>query len=322
MSTVKVSAPATATNLGPGYDSVALALGLYNTVELVEVDQGIHIGSIKERKLSTPVLKAAVSVYQAAGRAPGGLKVRVEQNIPWDCGLGCKESLMLAGAVAANVMIGTPLSHEQLLDIAIKRGGHPAALLAAINGGMYMCSYDSGSMLYRPADIAPMRVVVVRPEVDDSYAQLPLPETVSISDAAFNIGRSLLVMHSFQQADYKLLSESLEDRLQQKTRTTLIPGYDKAAEVAQRYGASAVALCGTGPALIIFSESNHQEIQRVVKRVLKRASKRNVETWILSVDTQGVSISERAFDITAQKERFLPIPFYSNGPEAKAKKKA
>lgn len=308
MSTVKVSAPATTANLGPGYGSVALALALYNIVELSETEQGVQLESPEQRKLSGPVLRAAVDVFQKAGRAPSGLKVCVEQNVPWNCGLGCKESLLLSGAVAANIMVGSPLSQDDLLEIAIKQGGQPAACLAALFGGMYMCTYEANNFLYRPADIAPMRIVVVNPEVDNRYTQLPLPDMVSIEDAAFNIGRSLLVMHSFKNADYKLLADSMDDRLQQKTRTTLIPGYKKAAEFAVRYGASAVALSGIGPAMIVFTESNHTEIERVVKRVLKRASKRNVESWIVSIDTQGVIISEHALDIAAQKERFMPKP--------------
>ncbi len=318
MSTVKVSAPATTTNIGPGYDSVAMALGLYNIVELSEIEQGVQLQSAEERRLSKPVLKAAIGVFQATGRAPGGLSVKVEQNIPWDCGLGGQESLMLAGAVAANVMIGSPLSHEQLLEVVIKIGAHPAASLAALHGGMYMCTYERDNFLYCAAEIAPMRVVVANPEVDESYAQLPLPDMVSIKDAAFNIGRSLLVMHSFQQADFKLLSESMEDRLQQKTRTTLIPGYKRAADYAVRYGAAAVALSGVGPAMIVFTNANHEEIERVVKRTLKRASKRSVQTWVLSIDTQGVIISEHSLDMNTQKERFLPTPVMTNAVKVKA----
>jgi len=292
MSKVRVSAPATSANLGPGFDCVALALALNNVVELSTIEQGINIDKELDDRAAILALKSAIGVFQKAGKAPTGLKVCIEQHIPLRSGLGGEEAILVASGIAANVLIGSPLSRDEVLEITIKQGGHPASLLASLHGGLIISSYDSGELLYRALEVKVPRVVIALPEVTLAYNQLPLPEVVKLKDAAFNIGRSLLVVHSMENSDFNLLSKALEDRLQQKTRTTLIKGYKKAVDSARKLGAAAVTLCGTGPSIIAFANSNHDEIKEALAHSLGSASRKAVQTWILHVDTQGISISE------------------------------
>jgi homoserine kinase len=308
---VRVTIPATSSNLGPGLDSMALALGLHNVIEVGEIEQGLEFQLHGEgvdrlpRDPSNLIVRAATCVFRRVGYAPSGLHVRLESNIPPCCGLGSSTTALLGGIVAANVLLGSPLSREDVLRLAVKMEGRPNAVTAALLGGLVVSNMDDGVLSYAGVPVAPMEVVVVLPRLPSDRARVVLPPSVSLADAVSNVGRAALVMHALATGDFDLLARAMHDRLHEPTRSQEIPGFEQAVRAARRYGA-AVAISGSGPALIAFVPSEHDRVASAMVRALHSAGKMTARAWILPIDRQGVSISEMGTDFA--RTRPLPTP--------------
>ncbi|NDJ53704.1 MAG: homoserine kinase [Chloroflexi bacterium] len=312
MNKVRVTVPATTANLGPGLDGLALALGLHNVIEISEIEYGfgfdIH-GEGIDRLSYDPdnlVAQAAIRVFQAAGCAPSGIHVTLMNGIPLDIGLGSSAAATLGGAVAANVMLGNPLSREALLTLTAEIEGRSNAVAAALLGGLVVSHHDDGELVYASLPIAPMQIVIIQPYLDDSCRVRTLSDTVALSDATFNIARAALIPQALASGDFELLARAMRDRLHEPQRCELIPGYHKVVEVAHRYGAAAVTVSGSGPSLIVFSPGEHEMVARAVLRAF-RSEDVPARYWILPIDTQGVSISEMGVKM-AFADRRRPIP--------------
>ena len=146
MSRVRVTVPATSANLGPGFNSLALALSLHNVIELSHIDHGLTFDLNGEGASDLPltpanlIVRAAAAVFRRTGCVPGGLHVSLESSIPVQSGLGSSAAAILGGVVAANVLIGSPLNRDELLKIAVEVEGHPESVTAALYGGLVACT--------------------------------------------------------------------------------------------------------------------------------------------------------------------------------------
>jgi homoserine kinase len=345
MKVVHVTVPASSANLGPGFDCLALALGLHNVVEFGEAEAGLTFSISGEgaetlpRDASNLVVRAAAAVFRKVGRAPGGLRIRQENQIPLLSGLGSSAAAILGGVVAANALLDDPLSHDEMLRTAVELEGHPDNVCAALLGGLVVSSYSRGDLVHTSVPIQPMRVVVALPQVSLSTAEAraALPKSVPLENAAYNIGRAALVVQALANGDYELLKEAMHDRLHEPVRQKFIPGYRAAVEAAQKSGAATVAISGAGPSLIAFAPDGHQAIARAMARALEEATGKSVRVWVLPVDTQGISISLMAPEMpfrrpsrepTRPRARPAPEPEPTEPepeptkPKAKAKPKA
>ncbi len=313
MTKVRVTVPATTSNLGPGLNSMALALGLYNVVELSEIEYGLEFDLHGEGGDSLPdtpnnmVVRAAIEVFRRAGLVPSGLRVRLENNIPPGSGLGSSAAALLGGVVAANVLLGSPLDRDEMLRIAIDMDGRPNAATAALHGGLVISSYDTDELVYATVPVVPMYVIVVLPLEGERPRPDAFPQSVSLSDTIFSIGRANLVMRALSTGNYGLLRQAMQDRLHEPICQQCIPGYQQVVEIAQRYGAASVSVSGLGPALVAFSEQGHEEIAHQMARVFERVTGSFARTWILPLDTQGISISEMAASMSFDRQR-RPVP--------------
>ncbi|HMM29519.1 MAG TPA: homoserine kinase [Aggregatilineaceae bacterium] len=298
MHKISVSVPAVCTNLGPGYDVLGLALNLRTTVEMAlrEDDRfAIQVRGEGEDRLPedlyNPAMMAAITLFQTLERAPAGLSVMCASRIPLDAGLGARVALAVGGLMAANNLLGSPLSREDLIALAGRLSGRPEAVVAAMRGGLSVCS-ASGDLLYRTLDIEPLLVVLAIPDLP-LYPQRgrdDLPQVVPLGDAVHNIGRALLVVEALRDGDFELLGEALSDHLHEPYRRADIPGYHAVVEAACRAGASGVALCGAGPAMAAFAAREHAAVEQAMADAFERAGV-PARTLTVAVDTQGVVIN-------------------------------
>lgn len=298
MTRVRVTVPATTCNLGPGLDSMALALELYNTVELAEIEHGLHLeveGDFAPENMESCArltLKAVMSVVHGAGYLPGGLRVRLENHIPaGDC-LGGDVACLLSGAVAANILLGSPLTREEVLQLVLGHKSQPHAVLAAQMGGLVICAGSDDDLTYVQARVTPMTVIVVLPHAITDGLPAALPQPVSLNDAIFNIGHAALVAQALSSGNLDLLARAMRDRLHETMCSKTIPGYQEMITAARKSGAAAVAISGTGPALILFAKDDQDQIARAVTRAYRKTTGGEALSWVLPIDTQGVSISE------------------------------
>lgn len=298
---VRVRVPATTANLGPGFDVLGMALQLFNYVEMDVMARGLEIEILGEGKDSIPlsekniVYKIARQVFEKVGFEPGGLRIRLENNIPAARGLGSSAAALVGGAVAANALSGGELSQSELVDLATEIEGHPDNVVPAMIGGTTICAKTENHITYKkiltPGSLTSI-VVIPHFQLSTRAAREILPSEVPIKDAVFNLGRVSLLLYAFQTGDMGILKEAMEDRLHQPYRLSLVPGMDKAFQGAVENGAAGVALSGAGPTLIAFCVNGQAEKagQAMQKAFLEHGIESTMK--VLKPQLEGAAIIE------------------------------
>jgi homoserine kinase len=304
MTRVSVSVPASTANLGAGFDCLALALSLRNTVSL-SVDgpgSGLEISVEGEgadrvsRGPSNLIVRAAERVFETTGRRPAGsLRIHARNEIPLSSGMGSSSAAIVGGLAAANALVDGGLSREDLLRLAYGLEGHADNAAAALYGGLTLVSASGGDLMARSVPVPPLKVALCLPALQLSTAQAraALPAQVPLKDAVFNMGRALFTVQALADGDEPLLRWAVADKLHQPYRQHLIPGFDNVAQAAMAAGASAVALSGAGPSMVAFAFSSHRAIAAAMQAAFK-ANGLESRTFVLPVDRQGVQISHLA----------------------------
>lgn len=297
MQKVNVSVPAVSTNLGPGYRVLGLALNLRTTIDMsltpgdeLMVEARGEGADYLPANYYHPVVMAAIRLFQYLEQAPAGLHVRCANTIPLGAGLSARTAMIVGGLVGANNLLGSPFRHQDLIGLASDLSGEPEAVVAALRGGLSICTPGGGGTLYRALEPAPMRVIAALPLLADPHPAPPAPPSVPLADAVHNLGHLALLIEALREGSFALLAQTLDDRLHEPYRRGSIPAYDAVVDAARSAGASGVAISGSGPALLIFAERGHTEIADAVSAAWQAAG---VESWVrsLAVDTQGVVIS-------------------------------
>ena len=250
---------ASSANLGPGFDSLALALSLYDEILLETTESGLSIEVEGEGAGQVPldsshlVVRAIERGLQAAGVQAPGLTVRCRNEIPHSRGLGSSAAAVVGGLAAANGLVvqagSTALSDAELVQLSSEFEGHPDNASAAVLGGAVVSYTEYAERKPRYA-AAPLRL---HPDIRSSTAEtrVLLPEQVSHVDARFNVSRAaLLVVALTERPD--LLVAATEDRLHQPQRAAAMPASAEYLAMLRRCGVAAV-LSGAGPAVIAIS---------------------------------------------------------------------
>ena len=254
--------PATSANLGPGFDCLGLALNLYNetsfslegdTLSVEIYGEGMNLLPLNEQNL---IVKSFFALYQRAdARAPRGLRVHSTNAVPVSSGMGSSASAVLAGLLGANSLLDEPFSREEILAFASELEGHPDNVAPALLGGLVVSVQKDAQVFTRSLPLAAWEMVVVTPELTwtTQEARDALPKQVSLGDAVFNIGRTMLVTQALAAGDLSLLREMMDDRLHQAYRLAGLRGAKASLDAARGLGAG-VAISGAGPSLIAFAE--------------------------------------------------------------------
>ncbi|BBX54747.1 Homoserine kinase [Mycobacterium shottsii] len=259
---------ASSANLGPGFDSLGLALSLYDEIVLETTDSGLEVVVEGEGAGQVPlnsehlVVRAIQHGLRAVGVTAAGLIVRCRNDIPHSRGLGSSASAVVGGLAAVNGLVSqagwVPLSDQQLIQLSSEFEGHPDNAAAAVLGGAVVswierCG-DRADYWAVQLDLHPdIHLFSAIPEVRSSTAEtrVLLPDLVSHDDARFNISRAaLLVVALTQRPD--LLMAATEDVLHQPQRASAMPASAEYLQLLRRHKVAAT-LSGAGPALIALS---------------------------------------------------------------------
>jgi homoserine kinase len=259
---------ASSANLGPGFDSLGLALSLYDEIDIETTESGLTVDVEGEGAGQVPldsshlVVRAIERGLRAGGVSVAGLKVRCRNEIPHSRGLGSSAAAVVGGLAAANGLVAQsdsmPLTEVDLIQLSSEFEGHPDNAAAAVLGGAVVSWTDNDGLVPRYA-AAPLRVhpdirlFSIIPQVRSSTAEtrVLLPESVSHADASFNVSRvALLVVALTERPD--LLLEATADRLHQPARAAAMPPSAEYIAILRRCGLAAV-LSGAGPAVIALS---------------------------------------------------------------------
>lgn len=266
----ELEVPASIANIGPGFDTLAVAVQLYLRLR-VEVLSGeglvdFHFGGAPpdgENYIERAFLFLA---NQRGGSPLPSIRVHVESDIPQKSGLGSSAAATVAGLRLYESIAG-PLSPGGLLNAACALEHHPDNVAAALLGGMTLsCQLPDRSVVASRLPWPPdLQFVVVTPEYPLSTAEsrLALPHLVSREDAVFNLQRVAMLLTSISSGNFALLGEALQDRLHQPYRQKLVPGLQQALTL-QHPGLLGTCLCGAGPSVAAFAAGNGQEIEELL----------------------------------------------------------
>jgi homoserine kinase len=268
--TASATVAASSANLGPGFDSLGLALSLYDEIVVQTTGSGLVVEVEGEGAGQVPlgpdhlVVKAIERGLRAAGLAASGLTVRCRNAIPHSRGLGSSAAAVVGGLAAANGLVAQtdsePMSEAKLIQLSSEFEGHPDNAAAAVLGGAVVSWTETAAADDPPKFAAvPLRLhpdiylFPAIPELQSSTAEtrVLLPAQVSHQDARFNLSRAaLLVVALTERPD--LLMAATEDVLHQPQRRPAMPASAEYLHVLRRWGIAAV-LSGAGPAVLALS---------------------------------------------------------------------
>lgn len=259
---VRVKVPASTANLGPGFDTLGMALNLYSWIEMKPAASTVfrlHGGNLEglPTDKSNLVYQVAQSVFAEAGVILPELEISMKSDIPLTRGLGSSASAIVGALFAANLLIGEPLSQAKLFDMATALEKHPDNVGASLFGGIITAVWDgSHADVLRIEPPADLEVLVAIPDfqLSTSKAREALPKQISLQDAVYNVSRTSLLTAALGAGRLDLISAAMRDRLHQPYRASLVPGMARILQEATAHGALGAALSGAGPTLLCLTD--------------------------------------------------------------------
>lgn len=288
---MRITVPATSANVGPGFDSVGIAVSKYLTIDVLEArenwwiehDLGEEIPSNKENLL----LQTALQV--ASDLPPHRLKMTSE--VPLARGLGSSSSVIVAGIELANQLGKLSLSDEDKLEIATKIEGHPDNVAPAIFGNLVVASYVDQQTNHLVLPFPECALVAFVPNYElktsDSRNVLPSEWTYKEAVAASSIANVAIV--ALAKGDLRVAGKAIEaDRFHERYRQQLVAEFPQVKEVAHQHDAYATYLSGAGPTIMTLLPVEHAE--SFAKDLESKGL--NGQVFSLKIDTTGVKVED------------------------------
>jgi homoserine kinase len=292
---VTVRVPATTSNLGPGFDTLGIALKLHNQVSIRETGEPIIERVDNQRNsaaASAMSREAAATFFHRSKIKPYGAQIEVKGDLPVSGGLGSSVTIRLGIVYALNELNGRPLSDAALLDLVSDLEHHPDNAAPALFGGFIVSAVINGAVRYRRFSVPPsLKFIVCIPEfeVSTEKARALLPKQVPLRDAVENLRRVALITSIFATGDYALLRGLFDDKLHQPHRKKLIPQLDAVIAAGVEAGALAGWLSGSGPAIMCITEQKERDVADAMAGVFARQRIR-CETRVLIADNDGTRV--------------------------------
>jgi len=262
---VTIRVPASSANLGPGFDTLGLALSLYDEITVEHVPglaDGLDVQIAGEGESKLPrdrthlVVKSMQSAFREMGESPSGLRISCVNVIPHGRGLGSSAAAIVGGIIAARALVDGGLDRlgdDEVLRLANEIEGHPDNVAAALLGGLTIAWTTAGSCKAVRLDALTDVAVFIPPvSVSTHTARGVLPARVSHADAAANAGRAALLVAALVGGRPDVLLDATEDRLHQDYRAPEMPSSHEFMSVLRAEGIPAI-ISGAGPTVLAFA---------------------------------------------------------------------
>lgn len=293
-----VKAPATTSNMGPGFDCIGMALGLYNEAVYSFDRKGLEITAegFVNQAVADPKKNMIYHAFEACCAAngtvpPEDMQIHTTNRVPMGSGLGSSSTAVLMGIFGANQWGGFGMSRDQLIGLATELEHHPDNAAPAICGGLTSAVIEDGDIHIRQYETADWNLAVVVPQFKllTEEARAALPKMVSLQDAVYNIGHMMLVVDALRTGDGDLLQLGMRDKLHQRYRMALLPGSEQACAAALKAGAAASGLSGAGPGVIAYTMGDTAEILKAMESAYDEIGLK-YNSFALKIAKQGVSV--------------------------------
>lgn len=269
-----ITVPASIANLGPGLDTLALAVTLYLRVRVRRAEGSnclrFDFGGLE---LAGENLIEKGFRRLAGSREFPSLDIEVETEIPLRSGLGSSSAALVAGFRIFESVFG-PQNPAELLTAGCELEGHPENVAAALLGGLVACCQrPDGSVIALSADWPrALRIVVATPEsqLETKKSRQVLPQSVPLAHAVSNVQRVAVLIEALRTRNYPVLAEAFQDRLHQPSRRAIVPGLDRLLEL-RHPDVLGVFLSGSGPSLAAVATRNLPAVAELIAATFRDA---------------------------------------------------
>jgi homoserine kinase len=296
---VLVKVPATTANLGPGFDTLGLALSLYDELDVqVRDEAGVHVdvhgigaGTVPTDE-SNLVVTAIAHTFGNYGYTLPGLNVIAHNVIPHGRGLGSSGAAIVSGIMAAKGLLDglVTIDARELLALATEMEGHPDNVAPALFGGLTIAWVGENGPEYKKLmahrGVSPL-VLVPEHIMSTALARSLQPESVPHEDAVFNVSRSALLIAALIQSP-ELLLAATEDKLHQSYRASAMPETNRLITLLREAGFAAV-VSGAGPSILVLCSDPAQRLA-AAELVADKAATR-WQPLMLAVDFKGATVT-------------------------------
>jgi homoserine kinase len=282
--------PATSANLGPGFDSLGLAMALYLTIDAeisgtgaFQIDatgRNADACSVIENNL---ILTTYVDVLANAGKLSPRLHLRLQNEIPLGMGCGSSAAALLAGVMLANHFGQLDWKPQQILEEACRREGHPDNVAACFHGGMtvsLMTEDAVKTVTYMENIKWNLLLALPSASLSTSKARALLPDRYSREDAVANIQATALLVSAFAFQRGDLLATAMRDRVHQPYRMEACPLLPRLLPLAGTQGILGVALSGAGPSVLLITEEASPALLAAIRNAAQDPDLEIIQTSI------------------------------------------
>ena len=294
----KLRVPASSANLGPAFDALGLALGVYLECRFRAADKlSIRVSGRDEALISSGednlIWQTAVRIAGDFQRPMPAIELQLDNQIPLGKGLGSSAAALTAGVVIASSMLGLRWPRGRVLDEAARIEGHPDNVAACVHGSIVASATDASDVTHAARlELHPrFGIAVVVPDflLPTVEARRVLPKSYSRADVIFNIQRSALLITALATGTTDAFPTALEDRLHQPYRAHLVPGLDEICGLRMK-GLLGCALSGAGPSILVFYERGYEHVCQSVQHVFTAHGK-DSEVLLTDLATRGYELS-------------------------------
>ncbi len=273
---MKISVPATSANLGPGFDTLGLAISLHNQV--IIKPSKFHSVSLRGEGSNNPVLKdnnmfIAIfnDFYHNLSHKKRHFRFEFHNEIPLSRGLGSSSAVIVSAIASAYAIEGIKLEKEKLLNLALAYENHPDNITPAVMGGFNVATVQDNEVKFikknMPNSLKAIAVIPNRP-MSTQLSRKSLPYKYSKEDAIFNISHSSLLTAAFISQDWEMLKSASLDMFHQKYRMKQMPELFDVQKTSLKSGSLMSTLSGSGSTL--FSLCYNEDVQRIEKELKKK----------------------------------------------------
>lgn len=286
---VTVRVPGSSGNVGPGFDTLGLALGLYDRLSVTTGGEAgtVHVEVTGEGAEQVPaddthlIIQVMKKVWQQAGLSPCGLSLRADNAIPHGRGLGSSAAAIVSGALAANALLpaADQLDDDALFQLCVDLEGHPDNVAPSLYGGLSIAWHAGSRFRTAKVEVLPqVTAIVAIPDtpLSTDTARSLLPHSVPHVSASSNSGRTALLVHALT-TDPSYLLEGTDDSLHQGYRASAM--LDSAALINKMRAAGfAAVVSGAGPTVMVLAAGENQA-QEVTTGLADSLAQAGLESW-------------------------------------------
>ncbi|MDF2608250.1 MAG: thrB [Bacillales bacterium] len=289
-----VKTPGSTANLGPGFDSIGLALDIFLTIDVFQADKWecVYLSDTNENLPTDEdnlIVRVITDVTNKFGKSVSPLKLVISNEIPLARGLGSSASAIVAGIEIANQVLKLDLSSEDKLLLACSWEGHIDNIGASVLGGLVVGYYSNDFYHYINKHIDELEVIAVIPKyaLKTEVARSALPDVLNYKDAIESSAMANLIVGAFMSKNWNLALKCINmDKFHEPFRAKLVPELSKAKKFLGSNPSIGCALSGAGPTVLIIGEK--LEINNIYQDVKNLFS--DCEVLKLSINNSGVEV--------------------------------